>query len=467
HGFDPQVAGNDLRFNGTPASILSATPQALIAIVPDGATTGPLTLHSQGRTAVSASPFVIDASLRPPAIHNVSPLIASQGTTVTVSGEWFRPVPAQTTATLGLRPVPPASITDTEIQFPIPTNAASGKVGVRTPLGTALSAQDIIVVPAPIDPSTVRQAKRIVVDGPSDSFETASTSEYAAALFDANAGDYLSANFADLTASISYTLYSPSNQQVASGTISPSNRTILFPRLSSIGTHLLMMRPTAGSAAWTLNVERAKTVGINSDSQDLAAGSAQQLRLTIPAPAGDRLGLGISDLAVSSGSYVSVQVLGPTGAHVTSVTCYQAQGGCGLNISAGTTGTYSVVVTPQSSTQTMSFRTTVSSDVVGELVRDSAMALTLPRRGQNARLAFNATAGETLALQVAGQTTVPANRNSYYYVYRPNGSLLTSMQTSSGSTLNLPNLPETGQYLVLVDPNFGETLTSALTLIKK
>ncbi|RBH05884.1 hypothetical protein BRM06_22865, partial [Xanthomonas oryzae pv. oryzae] len=71
--------------------------------------------------------------------------------------------------------------------------------------------------------------------------------------------------------------------------------------------------------------------------------------------------------------------------------------------------TYSVVVNaPYDGDQTMSFKATVSSDVTGTLQADTAQTLTLGRRGQNGRLSFAGTAGQTLAVQVAGQTTVPS-----------------------------------------------------------
>ena len=125
----------------------------------------------------------------------------------------------------------------------------------------------------------------------------------------------------------------------------------------------------------------------------------------------------------------------------------------------------SVVFTPPTGGQTMSFRTTLSTDVTGTLMPDVPVALNLSRRGQNGRLTFAGTAGGTVALQVAGQVTVPANRSVYYTVYKPDGTVLTSTSTTSATTLNLPNLPETGTYTVFVDPYYGETATAQVTLV--
>ncbi|WP_218623214.1 hypothetical protein, partial [Xanthomonas oryzae] len=107
---------------------------------------------------------------------------------------------------------------------------------------------------------------------------------------------------------------------------------------------------------------------------------------------------------------------------------------------------------------------TVSSDVTGTLQADTAQTLTLGRRGQNGRLSFAGTAGQTLAVQVAGQTTVPSGRTTYYTVYAPDGTALASSGTTSATTLNLASLPTTGTYTMFVDPYYGETSSAQLTL---
>ncbi len=95
---------------------------------------------------------------------------------------------------------------------------------------------------------------------------------------------------------------------------------------------------------------------------------------------------------------------------------------------------------------------------------DEWKTLVLDRYGQNARLSFTGTAGQRLGLQVSGQETMPANGDVYYYVYTPQGSLLTSRWVRAGDTLDLPVLPADGSYQVFVDPEYGKTLTTQLRL---
>src|SRR5581483_10763146 len=49
--FGSRISGVDLRFNGTPANIISASRTTLTASVPFGATTGPVTVNIAGQTA--------------------------------------------------------------------------------------------------------------------------------------------------------------------------------------------------------------------------------------------------------------------------------------------------------------------------------------------------------------------------------------------------------------------------------
>ncbi|WP_219821140.1 hypothetical protein, partial [Xanthomonas arboricola] len=123
-----------------------------------------------------------------------------------------------------------------------------------------------------------------------------------------------------------------------------------------------------------------------------------------------------------------------------------------------------VITPPYDGDQTMSFKSTLSTDVTGVLAADKVQTLALGRRGQNGRLSFAGTAGQTVALQVAGQTTVPSGRTVYYTVYQPDGSAFNSVGATSAATLNLSSLPATGTYTIYADPYYGESLSTQLTL---
>ncbi|HEX9757837.1 MAG TPA: IPT/TIG domain-containing protein [Nitrospiria bacterium] len=80
YGFSPTPADNQVAFNGTAATVSSSTPNIIIAAVPSGATTGPVTVTNSNGTATSPEPFTVVAA---PTISGIDPDRVGQGTTIT------------------------------------------------------------------------------------------------------------------------------------------------------------------------------------------------------------------------------------------------------------------------------------------------------------------------------------------------------------------------------------------------
>lgn len=85
-GFSATPADNQVKFNGTTASVVSATTMSIVATVPTGATTGPVTVTNANGTATSPSAFTV---LVPPIISGVDPTKVPQGTTTRLVIEGF------------------------------------------------------------------------------------------------------------------------------------------------------------------------------------------------------------------------------------------------------------------------------------------------------------------------------------------------------------------------------------------
>lgn len=68
-GFSNASAGNVVQFDGTPASVISASPTTVVAQVPNGATTGPITVSVGAQRAISSTNFTV---LQIPAIISLS-----------------------------------------------------------------------------------------------------------------------------------------------------------------------------------------------------------------------------------------------------------------------------------------------------------------------------------------------------------------------------------------------------------
>ncbi|MGO4779246.1 glutamate synthase, partial [Lysobacter sp. 2RAB21] len=130
-------------------------------------------------------------------------------------------------------------------------------------------------------------------------------------------------------------------------------------------------------------------------------------------------------------------------------------------------GAYRAMVTPPATgARTMSFKTSLSTDLILPLSLDAELqAITVPRPGQNARLTFQAQAGQTRAFNVSAQSTQPENGKVYYTVYKPDGSVLHQADTRDDLTLNLPGLPASGTYTIFMDPGQGEAASMQAKLV--
>jgi Zn-dependent metalloprotease len=131
-------------FNGTSASFTIGSPTSISAIVPVGATSGPIGVTTPAGTATSASNFTV--TVLPPAISSFTPTSGPAGTSVTITGQNFNGASAITFNGTS------ASFTvdsPTSISAIVPVGATSGPIGVTTPGGTATSATNFTVTIVP------------------------------------------------------------------------------------------------------------------------------------------------------------------------------------------------------------------------------------------------------------------------------------------------------------------------------
>lgn len=329
----------------------------------------------------------------------------------------------------------------------------------------AVSEQDLIILPAGILAADIGAVHRIAPDSPEATFSTQTSGQQVAIVVDAELGEHLDVQFSAINAgNLAYSLYDPANRKLISGTANATDPTVLLPPAARAGTYLLLIKPAQAPASWKLGIERSQKLQPDGESLPLATSVAgQKKRFVFSASAEQRLGLGVEALSLSTGSSMSVGVTNRD-TSVTSGSCVGPYGGCELNIRAPQSSLYAVVFSPGSSTQTFQANVTLTHDLRQDLQREVPLELVVPRRGQNARLFFNAVAGESLSLQAVGQVTSPVERNVTYGVYKPDGSLLTSASVATHRFLNLPSLPQSGQYFVFVDADYGATLSSRILL---
>ena len=135
------TGATSVKFNGTTASITSNSGTQIVAPVPAGATTGPISVTTPNGTADSATNYIVGVATTP-TITSFSPNSGPVGTSVTITGTNLTGATSVkfngTTATI-------TSNTATQIVATVPSGATTGKITVTTASGTATSATNFTV----------------------------------------------------------------------------------------------------------------------------------------------------------------------------------------------------------------------------------------------------------------------------------------------------------------------------------
>ena len=100
-GFIANPAQNSVSFNGTPATITTASTNSLTATVPQGVTSGPISVSNANGSGTTSQPFVV---VVPPVIAAVTPNTVTRGATtrIEVSGAQLATTRAMTFSQPGL-----------------------------------------------------------------------------------------------------------------------------------------------------------------------------------------------------------------------------------------------------------------------------------------------------------------------------------------------------------------------------
>jgi hypothetical protein len=152
-GFTSPPSSNQVAFNGSTATVVSATATSLVAAVPVGATSGPVTVTNPNGTATSPAAFTV---LVPPIVSAVSPDRAAQGTSTRVVIEGFNLANATgvTFTQAGLTATVLAVATATALPITLSVGAAvpvgAYAFSVVSPAGTAQSGTVKVTVTAAV-----------------------------------------------------------------------------------------------------------------------------------------------------------------------------------------------------------------------------------------------------------------------------------------------------------------------------
>jgi YD repeat-containing protein len=454
NGFSTTLNDNAVTIAGAAATVSSASPTTLTAAIPAAAASvGPVSVTVNGVTAVGTQQVTV---LRP-AITGFSPSVVLAGATIAVTGTNLNLVFGSTTVTVGSTPATVTSVTNTSVVFAAPAAGSIGPVHVITPYGEAVSSANLIVAPSVATPASVTSSAVLIADGGGASLNVVQASQKGLFAFSATAGQYLSLQLGAFFASggsAGYTLYDAFGATLKFGTVGTQNRTILLPVIPATGVYFIVFASTANlQTTATLEIDAQTSIG--APSLTVAGAAAQTKRVVFTATAGQNIGVGLRNLTLNpSNQFVQLTVYEPDNTSLSSVSCYQANGGCTLALrNVPSTGIYTIITGPAGGAST-SFRLTLSEPVTGSVDVGSSQSVSIPTEGQFGIYTFTATAGQTVAIGVNTISTTPANRKIFLDVYGPTGTRITGSSGYLWFTLNLQDLAA-GTYTMVAVPEYG------------
>jgi YD repeat-containing protein len=460
-GFSTTPSQNTVTFNGTAATVVSATGNTLVVTIPSGATSGQLSITTPAGSTSAA--FLISV-VAAPSITSFSPTVGTAGTSITVTGTGFEATPIKNNLRFNVLYALVNSATTSQISTTVPAFGTSGRIAVATPRGSATSSQDFFVPPTPYVAADVLVADRMGFS--QDKVVTmSSANKIGLVLFDLAAGQRASLKISSVTITLSnISIRAPHTETAASVAVATSGGFIDPITAVVAGTYTVVVDPgstNTGNATLRLfDVPPDLTGTISADGNPVTVSATvpgQNIRRTFSGVAGQRVSLKTSG---SSFPGASISIQPPTGGALAST----AIGGFIDTLTLPVNGTYTVLVDPaldslNSVTVTLY---DVPADVTGTIsIGGSAVPVNITTPGQNGLLTFSGTAGQRVSLtMVAGALT-----SGTATIRKPDASTLASGSFGNGTSLVEPaTLPTTGTYSIFVDPLAASTGTITLTL---
>ncbi|MFM2182483.1 MAG: hypothetical protein RJB61_777, partial [Actinomycetota bacterium] len=137
-------SGSEVRFNGALATNVTVSSLTqIIAVVPAGTTTGPITVTTTSGTGTSATNFTF---VPPPTVTSFTPLSGIIGSSVTVSGSNLTGASVRFNGTLAVTVT--VANNGNSLTAVVPAGATTGQISVTTTGGTATSTASYLVLPA-------------------------------------------------------------------------------------------------------------------------------------------------------------------------------------------------------------------------------------------------------------------------------------------------------------------------------
>jgi len=497
-GFSATSSQDTVQFNGTTATVISATTTQITANVPSGATTGPIKVVAPNGTATSSANFTVGAANGLPTITSFTPNMGTVGTAVSITGTNFDSSIANNRLLFNIASAVTSSLTPpTQLGTSIPSTppitdfntppnippATSGRISLSTPAGKTSSSQDFYIPFNAHSVSDIGWTGRFSLGGSQTTSIPAG--KVGLLLFDGTWGQGLTIQLSGSSIS-NCTLY----VFAPDGTKLGINNSNILSDCTSATTGPLAISTLPLNGTYTIGIENGSTtagnltIGTISDAQGSISIDGPQVaisttvpnqdaRLVFSAIAGQRIGVFVTNVTNPS---ASVQLINPSGA-VQGIGVAIGSSPTGQTFFMDTqtlakTGTYQLWVEHSGSSvgsETLQIKT-VPLDVTATLAVPAAGAtgptttVATPSSGQNAYLTFSGTAGQQLGFNISNASY--SSPGCFWFMDNPSGSQVTSGQCTSSfvDPQTVRTLTLSGTYTIFINPQGASTGSSTWSI---
>jgi RHS repeat-associated protein len=348
----------------------------------------------------------------------------------------------------------PTSGTYTLIVRPDPEGVVTGSAKLTSYLSTAVTGT--------ITPTTGGESKTVTMNAPGQN---------AKITFSGTAEQRVSLTLTESTITAGFiTVYNPEGKEVSKTSFSTSSELIGPLALPSTGTYTIVIDPE-GEHTGSVKLSAYSVVNVTGTLSPTAEGAAetvslpdpgQKAKYTVSATAGEEVSLKVSE-STFTGSFW-LEWFNPEGKAIAEHHFFG--NGFMSSVAFPTTGTYTLAVNPvgiyTGSMKLTAYNATAVTGTITPKSGGEAKMFTTTVPGQHAKVTFSGTAEQKVSLTVSESTI----KSGIFAVYTPEGKLLgpeTLFSSSEKGVLELPALPSTGTYTIVVSPEGEYTGSFKLT----
>jgi YD repeat-containing protein len=450
--FSSTPSQDSVSFNGTQATVTSATSTQLVATVPSGATTGTISVTSPSGTASSTTSFtVISGGSGAPTITSFSPGSGVAGNAISVTGTNFDITAANDSLKFNLTSAPVTSSTATSISVSVPSPLASGRISLGTKNGNATSMQDFFVPFGTHIAADIGFTARMSLNA-MQAVSIGTGGKIGLVLFDATAGQQISVSATGSSfSSCNLLLLDPYGHQVSSVGCTSSSHYLGEQTLAYTGTYTLGIDPssTTGSLTLSLNSFMDQT-GVLTLGTPVTVNTnypGQRAIYSFWGTLGEVISIAAGNMSYSCDT-MTLSIVNPDGTTLASTT---GCSGVALNsVTLPTTGTYSMVANPGSGTGGATY--TLTQNITESIALNTPQTVSGTLAGQIFDLTFSGALGQIVSLAEINNT-YPC-QGMRFYVLNPDGSTLAWGLACNSGSLNSLTLPANGTYTVYVNSGY-------------